>query len=435
MPIGRLRVGRGPPDVATDGLMTSEGLAHRAAEECARHSYGRLVAYLAASTGDLAAAEDAIADALLAALESWPRTGIPSNPDAWLLTVARRRHVDRRRRRATADRSLSALALLDEERAQSSDATGDVPDRRLELLYVCAHPAINRAMHAPLMLQSVLGLDAARIASAFVISPTTMGQRLARAKGKIRDSAIAFVLPSHCDLPGRTASVLDAIYAAYGSGWDDPTGADARRRGLTDEATRLARLVVELAPDDPEARGLLALLLHCEARSAARRDEHGAFVPLDRQDVTRWSRDEMGEAESHLARAVSAGTPGAYQLMAAIQSLHNRRALTGSTDWVAIAFLYDGLVALAPSVGARVARAATRARVDGPRRALALLDELDQTRVAEYQPYWATRAHLLTELGDDQAPFAVRRALGLTTDPSVRAHLMSTYGLDPGRSP
>lgn len=390
-------------------------------------SYGRLVAYLARTTGDIAAAEDALGEALAAALTTWRDRGVPDRPASWVLTVARRHLISAARRRATAERAGPTLKLLEDELGEPRPI-GTIPDRRLELLYVCAHPSIDPRVRAPLMLQTVLGLDAARIAASFVVSPATMGQRLSRAKAKIRDAGISFSVPGPDELPDRTRNVLDAIYAAYGAGWDDPEGTDPRRLGLTAEAQRLCRIVVMLEPDDAEARGLLALMLHLEARSDARRDHDGRYVPLDQQDVTLWSPALMLEAEQQLSAAFAVQQLGAYQLHAAIQSVHNRRALTGATDWAAVATLYDGLVAHSPSIGVQVARSAAHGEAHGARTGLDLLDAITPERVSGYQPYWATRAHLLQRLGRGaDAQVAARRAIGLTTDPAVRAHLIDRH--------
>lgn len=344
--------------------MTSD--SERAVEQVARTSYGRLVAYLAsASGGDLAGAEDALGDALLAALRTWPEHGVPERPESWLLTAARRRVVDAARRRDVATRAAPDVAMLLEEQAAGRPAPA-VPDKRLELLFACAHPAVPEGMRSPLVLQTVLGLDAARMAPAFLVAPTTLGQRLVRAKAQVHEAGIAFTLPGREQLPARLVDVLAAVWAAYGAGWEDPAGLDDGLRGLTDEALRLAELLVELLPGEPETLRLLALLLHTQARTAARRSADGAFIPLDRQDVALWARPSMRRAEDLLAVAVRKGRPGPYQLMAAVASVHNRRAVTGSTDWTAICGLYEGLVVLFPTVGAHVAQAAAVRHVDGP---------------------------------------------------------------------
>ena len=299
------------------------------------------------------------------------------------------------------------------------------PDERLALLFVCAHPAIDEGMRTPLMLQTVLGLDAARIAAAFVVPAATMGQRLVRVKTKIRDAGIRFEEPAPHELPSRLGSVLEAIYAAYGSGWDDVAGADTRRRGLAEEAIWLGRLVTRLAPDEPETHGLLALMLHCEARRGARRDPAGGYVPLRQQDATAWSWPTIEEAEGILLQAARAGKPGRFQLEAAVQSAHAERGITGRTDWAAIALLYAGLIRIAPTVGATVAHAAALAEVEGAARGLAALDAVPADATAAYQPFWALRAHLLGRLRRvDEAAAAYARAIDLSEDRAVRDFLV-----------
>jgi len=241
-----------------------------AAERAARTSYGRLVAFLAARSRDVAAAEDALSEAFVDALETWPVRGVPRNPEGWLLTTARRRLLDAGRHDRV--RAKAPIDLAAEIAAPAEDSDVVFPDERLKLLFVCAHPAIDEAARTPLMLQTVLGLDAARIASAFLTAPAAMGQRLVRAKAKIRDAGVRFEVPDGPDLPARLGPVLDAVYVAYGSGWDDVAGADPRRKGLADEAVWLGGVLVELLPAEPEAAGLLALMLYCESRRAARRD-------------------------------------------------------------------------------------------------------------------------------------------------------------------
>jgi len=396
--------------------------AHDAAALAARTAYGRLVAYLAARWRDVAAAEDALGDALVAALETWPRDGVPDKPEAWLFTAARRRLLDAARRAGVRADSAADLRMIMDDTDGAGDST--YPDERLKLLFVCAHPAIDETVRTPLMLQTVLGLDAARIAAAFLVAPATMGQRLVRAKAKIRDAGIRFEVPERRELPPRLEAVLEAIYAAYGTAWEDVAGADPRRRGLADEAIWLGRLVTRLLPDEPEALGLLALMLHCEARRAARRDADGRYVALAEQDVARWSRAAIEEAEQLLARAAEAGAPGRFQLEAAIQSVHAQRAASGRTDWDAIALLYEGLIRIAPTIGARVGQAAALGEAGGPGAGLRALDAIPADAIAAYQPYWALRAHLLARTGrpaDARACYA--RAIGLSEEPAVRAFL------------
>jgi RNA polymerase sigma-70 factor (ECF subfamily) len=396
--------------------------ARAAAESAARASYGRLVAYLAARTRDVAAAEDALSQALIAALATWPGTGVPDRPDAWLLTAARRAlgHVARHRRvQGEAADTMRLIADTAQDHATQSRADMSpetIPDDRLKLLFVCAHPAIDPAMHTPLMLQTVLGLDAARIAAAFVVAPAAMGQRLVRAKAKIRDAGIRFAVPEPADLPARLAPVLQAIYAAFGTAWDG-----AGESGLAEEAIWLARLTAALLPDEPEALGLLALLLHSHARAPARRDA-GCFVPLSAQNPALWSASLAAEAETALARAFPLRRIGRFQLEAAIQSAHAARAHGRAVDWPAIVTLYQGLLVLAPTLGARVAHAAATAEAQNPAAGLALLDAIAGAET--YQPWWATRAHLLARLGQQEsARGAYAQAMLLSRDPAVRALL------------
>ncbi|OYU14549.1 MAG: RNA polymerase subunit sigma-70 [Alphaproteobacteria bacterium PA4] len=395
------------------------GCAPLAAALAARTSYGRLLALLASRSRDIAAAEDALAEALATALAVWPARGVPDNPDAWLLTAARRNIGRARARGATAARESETMQMLQDER----DAAGPLPfgDDRLKLLFVCTHPAIAADVQAPLMLQTVLGLDAARIAASFLVSPAAMGQKLVRAKRRIRDAGIAFQVPDAAQLPARLAAVLQAIYAAFGNGWDDLKTRD----GLTSEAIWLARLLCELQPEQPEAIGLLALMLHCEARRPARRDAAGAFVPLSAQDPQRWDAAMLHEAEALLRFAACFGTPGRFQLEAAIQSLHAERVLTGADHGTALLALHDLLLRIAPSAGAAVARAAVLAETD-PAAALDALAALTD-RCADYQPWWATRAHVLRRLGDgDGARVAARAAADRTGDAAVRHYLLAT---------
>jgi RNA polymerase sigma-70 factor (ECF subfamily) len=293
---------------------------HEAVEKAARDSWGRLLAFLSARSRDVAAAEDALADAFRAALETWPRTGVPDKPEAWLLVAARRKLIDLARHRQVHEEATPALIAITDVAQQMADSAEIFPDERLKLLFVCAHPAIDPSSRTPLMLQVVLGLDAARIASAFLVKPSAMGQRLSRAKTKIRVAGLRFELPSASDLPSRLDAVLEAIYAAYGSGWDDVAGADQRRKGLAKEAIDLCALLLRLMPGEPEVHGLLALMLHCEARREARRSESGTYISLSEQDVTRWSGAMIEEAERLLACAAQFGRIGHFQLEAATRA-------------------------------------------------------------------------------------------------------------------
>jgi RNA polymerase sigma-70 factor (ECF subfamily) len=344
-----------------------------------------------------------------------------------LLTTARRSFIDLVRHRRIAEASESTLKLLREEREVS--LSKDFPDDRLKLLFVCAHPAIDPAIHTPLMLQTVLGLDAARIAGAFLVSPKTMGQRLVRAKTKIRDSGIQFEVPQDSELPQRLDAVLEAIYAAFGIGWDDMAGVDQPGRDLAEEAIWLARVLLQLLPDKAEVQGLLALMLHCEARRSARRGPDGRYIPLSNQDTTQWSLPVIEEAERHLAEAFRKGRSGRFQIEAAIQSVHAERARSGSTDWGAIVIFYEQLIRISPTFGTRTGYAAAIAEMNGSEAGLAVLDAILLDDVSGYQPYWAVRAHLLQRLGKTrEALDAFDRAIGLAEDPAVRDFLFQKRG-------
>jgi predicted RNA polymerase sigma factor len=397
---------------------------HPTIERVARESYGRLIAYLSVHTHDLGAAEDALSEALLKALTAWPRDGVPQNAEAWLLTTARHSIIDAVRHQRVVSVSEPTLQLLQENTMETNFST-EFPDERLKLLFVCAHPAIDPAMHTPLMLQTVLGLDAARIAGAFLISPKTMGQRLVRAKTKIRDGGIRFEIPEPRDLQERLDAVLDAIYAAFGIGWDDLIGVEGRGRELAEEAIWLARVLLQLMPNEAEVCGLLALMLHCEARRAARRGHNGRYVPLSEQDPKLWSLPLIEEAERHLAEASKYGRPGRFQLEAAIQSVHAERGRSGRTEWTAIVGFYEQLNRISPTIGRRTGYAAALAEMNRTEQGLAVLDAVDQDAVSAYQPYWAVRAHLLQLLGKGpEARQAYDRAIGLAEDPAVREFLL-----------
>ena len=398
--------------------------ARSTADAVARRSYGKLVAFLAARTRDVAAAEDALSDAFAAALADWPLNGCPSKPEAWLLTVARRKLIDAARRRRTGELAAPRLQILSEG-LDAAAAGPEIPDHRLALLFACAHPAIEAGIHAPLMLQVVLGLDAKAIASAFLTSPAAMGKRLVRAKDKIRQAGIPFSIPEREELPDRLDTVLDAIYAGFTEGWTDPFGTDAARRDLTQEAMFLARLVTELLPEEPEGLGLLALMLHAEARRRARRNRCGEYVPLAEQDQGLWDSQMIGEAETLLRRAAALGCIGRYQLEGALQSAHVYRCRTGHANWAEVVQLYDALFALARSPVVAVNRALAIAELHGATSGLEALQALaDDARLAEYQPYWAARAELLAKSGAvAEARGAYEIAIGLERDPADRRFL------------
>ncbi|HLX99326.1 MAG TPA: DUF6596 domain-containing protein [Roseiarcus sp.] len=399
--------------------------ARAAAARVARESYGKLVAYLAAGSRDVPGAEDALADAFTSALAVWPDLGVPSNPEGWLAKAARRRLIDAARRRRTVDQATETLELIDAELKEAADAREGIPDRRLALMFACAHPAIEESIRAPLMLQTILGLDAAAIASAFLVSPAAMGQRLSRAKAKIRLAGVPFKIPEREDLPERLGVALEAIYAAFSFAWEEAFSDDPRGRNLAEEAIWLGRVVVSLIPDQPEAMGLLALMLHAHARREARRDAPGRYVPLSEQKVGRWDKAAIEEAEALLKAAGALGRPGRFQLEAAVQSAHAARRLTGATDWEAIALLYDALFALTGSPVVAVNRAAAVAHARGPEAGLKLLDEVEQGALAGFEPYWVARADLCAKMGEiEEARRAYHLAIGLQTDPAARAFLI-----------
>ncbi len=402
--------------------------ARRTADAVARRSYGKLVAFLAARTRDVTAAEDALAEAFASALADWPVNGCPRNPEGWLLTVARRKLIDSVRRHQTGEVVSTQLQILAEgleDAAAEAERDMELPDKRLALLFACAHPAIDAGIRAPLMLQVVLGLDGETIASAFLVSPAAMRKRLSRAKEKIQQAGIPFSIPGREELPERLDAVLAAIYAGFAEGWSDPSGTDAIRRDLIHEAIFLARLVVELLPQEAEGLGLLALMLHAEARRAARRNAAGEYVPFAEQDSTLWNLAMIEEAEALLQRASKLDAIGRYQLEAALQSAHVHRRLTGRNNWAEVVQLYDALAAITDSPVVAINRALAIGELHGPQAADGVLKDIAaDERITQYQPYWAARAELLSKAGaSDEAYQAYDIAIGLERDAAVRTFL------------
>lgn len=381
------------------------------AEDVARAAYGKLIAMLASRTGDIIAAEDALADAFVAALKTWPERGIPDKPEAWLLTVAKNRRIDQARK--------DARLVITDEANDMADATAIEPeeaqlDDRLKLLFVCAHPALDEGIRTPLMLQTVLGLEAEQIAKAFLIKPTTMAQRLVRAKKKIKSAGIPFVVPESEAYPERMSAVLEAVYGAYAVDWLDGDG------DLSHEAFFLSNILAELAPENPETLGLTALIGFIEARRDARL-EGGVLVPVPEQDVDLWDSQLIERSVSILTQAALKRAPktipGRFQLEAAIQSVHAARSVTGKTDWRALSQLYQGLMHAYPSIGGAVSRAAVVAEDAGPAEGLKMLEVIDFDGLDTYQPYHAVRAHCLAELGRTaEAAEAYAMAISLCTD-------------------
>ena len=396
--------------------------ARRTVERIARESYGRLVALLVARTRDVASAEDILAEAFAAALEQWPTEGVPTNPDGWLVTVAKRRHADILRRGQVQVNGEPHLQMLASEFEEASRVSEELPDRRLALMFACAHPLIERGARAPLILQTVLGISAKAIASVFLVSPASMSQRLVRAKAHIKESGIPFSVPDQSEMPERLNAVLEALYAAYSTGWDEAYEGASE---LAPEAIWLGDLLSKLLPEEPEAKALLAIMLYAEARRNARRDREGNYVPIDLQDVALWDRNQISGAEKLLHDCNRSGPTGRYQLEAAIQSAHIAQRLTGANCWPAIVSLYDHLVAMTNSPVAVLNRAAALAEVAGPDAALAELSGISSDkRMLGYQPYWATLGLLNLRAGNTNAGCeALRVAIGLSTDNAVRQHL------------
>jgi len=379
------------------------------------------VAWLAWQWRDIAAAEDALSDALIAALTTWPRDGVPASPEAWLMKAAKRNLLKMERRRRFAEDP--TLTVLHPAEHAATQLPPELPDDRLRLMLVCAHPAIEPSIRSALMLQTVLGLDAQRIARGFLVSPEAMTKRLVRVKTKIRDTRIRFEEPEACDLPDRLGSVLEAIYGAYTLDWDSDVSPGGE--GLAAEAWFLADLVASLIPEDPEAQGLLALIELCEARKPARYDAVGESVPLDEQNPFHWHTALIDRAARRLHHASSLNRVGAFQLEAAIQMAHCSRLRSGVTPWSDIQNLYEVLLSLHPTVGANLGYAMACAYASGEaQQGIDVLEAVDPKVRESHQPWWATRAHLLAKAGRrDEALGAFDRAIALTRSQAMRRAL------------
>ncbi|TAH12439.1 MAG: RNA polymerase subunit sigma-70 [Curvibacter sp.] len=397
--------------------------SHRAAEAAARESYGRLVSYLAWQWRDIAAAQDAMGDALLKALEIWPVSGIPDSPDAWLLSVAKRELLQvARHNKVRSDPAVSAV-LAQETLVEDVPS---IPDARLKLMFVCAHPAIDERIRIPLMLQTVLGLQVAEMAPALMLTPTTLAQRLVRAKQKIRDTGIRFEEPELREIPGRLAFVLESIYGAFGLSMDAVDGAESRITDLQEEALYLCDIVCHLLPEDPEALGLSALMRFIHARRNAQIDDSGKFVPLAEQDALLWDRDAIVSADQTLWKAAQQRRPGPFQLEAAIQSAHCHRLFTGITPWNGIAALYAQINSYFPTQGSLVAGAVAITEAGDLRAGLRQLEAMEQSLVKSFQPWWVAKGYLLSKgnaRDRQEADKAFQIAIGLTMQSRLRAHL------------
>lgn len=392
-----------------------------------RAEYGRAVATLTRMFADIDTAEEAVQDAFAVAVQRWPADGVPPNPGGWIVTTARNRGLDRLRRESTRQHRYEQAYRVTEH-DPSPQEVGPVVDDRLRMVFTCCHPALAPAAQVALTLRLLGGLSTDEIARAFMVPEPTMGQRISRAKAKIRAAGIPYRIPRDADLPERLPPVLAVVYLVFNEGYTATTGEALVRDDLCAEAIRLARMLVELMPDEPEARGLLALLLLTTARRPARLDSSGGLVRLADQDRTRWDRSMIDEGQTLVRECLRRNTPGPYQWQAAIAAVHSDAADAAATDWGQIRALYDQLLAATANPVVAVNRAVAVLETDGPDAALRVLDDLADgptaDQVQRYQHFHATRAEILARLGRTEAArTAYDRALALTGNEAEAAFL------------